>query len=227
MKIGRRLTIKLLNASKFILGSIPEPSRGAVASEPVDLAMLAGLAQVVTDATGAYEAFDYATALETAEKFFWQFCDDYLELVKERAYNADGNQNADSARAALRLALDVQLRLFAPTLPFVTEEVWSWWREGSIHRATWPEAGELPTGGDPAVLDAVASALVGIRGAKSNAKASMKAEVSHADISGPDDTLAALRTVETDLRAVGRITGTLTWTVAEGPLQVGVELAQP
>jgi len=226
MKVGRRLAMKLLNASKFILGSIPEPAPGAVASEPVDLAMLSGLADVVTQATDAYDAFDYTTALEAAERFFWQFCDDYLELVKERAYNADGTQNADSARAALRLALDVQLRLFAPTLPFVTEEVWSWWREGSIHHAAWPVAGELPTGGDPALLDAVAGALIGIRGAKSNAKASMKAEVAHAEVSGADDVLGALRTVEADLRAVGRITGTLAWTVAEGPLQVRIDLVE-
>ena len=134
--------------------------------------------------------------------------------------------SADSARAALRLALDVQLRLFAPTLPFVTEEVWSWWREGSIHHATWPVADELPTGGDPAILDAVAGALIGIRGAKSNAKASMKAEVGAADVSGPADVLGALRTVEADLRAVGRITGTLAWTVAEGPLQVRIDLVE-
>ena len=226
MKVGRRLAMKLLNASKFILGNVPEPTPGAEATEPVDLAMLAGLAEVVRQATEAYDAFDYATALEAAEKFFWQFCDDYLELVKERAYNSDGTQNADSARAALRLALDVQLRLFAPTLPFVTEEVWSWWREGSIHHASWPVTAELPSSGDPALLDAVAAALIGIRGAKSNAKASMKAEVTHADFAGPDEVLSALRKVEADLRAVGRITGTLAWTGADGQLQVGVELAQ-
>lgn len=226
MKVGRRLAMKLLNASRFILGSIPEPAPGAVASEPVDLAMLAGLAEVVAQATDAYEAFDYATALETAEKFFWQFCDDYLELVKERAYNADGTQNADSARAALRLALDVQLRLFAPTLPFVTEEVWSWSHQGSIHHATWPTPDELPVGGDPAVLAAVAEALIGIRGAKSTAKASMKAEVARAEVSGAEPTLAALRAVESDLRAVGRITGALEWVPADGPLQVAVELAE-
>ena len=225
MKVGRRLAMKLLNASKFILG-FPAPAAGAQASDPVDLAMLAGLAEVVAQATESYEAFDYATALETAEKFFWQFCDDYLELVKERAYNSDGTQNADSARTALRLALDVQLRLFAPTMPFVTEEVWSWWRSGSVHHASWPVPDELPAGGDPALLAVVAEALVGVRGAKSNAKASMKAEVAQAEISGPEAALSALRTVEADLRAVGRITAPVQWTLTEAPLQVRVELAE-
>ncbi|MCE1175193.1 MAG: valine--tRNA ligase, partial [Propionibacteriales bacterium] len=158
------------------------------------------------------------------EKFFWQFCDDYLELVKERAYGADGQAGSDSARAALRLALDVQLRLFAPFLPFVTEEVWSWWRTGSVHTSRWPVAAELPTGGAVALIEDVAAALIGIRGAKSNAKASMKAEVARAEFSGPSEVLDRLRLSESDLRAVGRITGSLEFRPSEGALQVSVDL---
>jgi valyl-tRNA synthetase len=221
MKVGRRLAMKVLNASKFILGI---PAADSAVTEPVDLAMLASLSEVVDAATSAFEAFDYSTALETAEKFFWQFCDDYLELVKERAYGADGQAGSDSARAALRLALDVQLRLFAPFLPFVTEEVWSWWRTASVHTSQWPTAAELPAGGEVALIEDVAAALVGIRGAKSNAKASMKAEVSRAEFSGPADALQRLRLSESDLRAVGRITGSLEFRPSEGTLQVSVEL---
>jgi valyl-tRNA synthetase len=221
MKVGRRLAMKVLNASKFILGI---PAAEAPVSEPIDLAMLAGLAEVVDTATAAFDAFDYSTALEAAEKFFWQFCDDYLELVKERAYGADGQAGSDSARAALRLALDVQLRLFAPFLPFVTEEVWSWWRTGSVHTSQWPTTAELPAGGEVALIEDVAAALVGIRGAKSNAKASMKAEVSRAEFSGPAEALARLQLSELDLRAVGRITGSLEFRPSEGTLQVSVEL---
>ncbi len=227
MKVGRRLAMKVLNASKFILGgggTLPEPVEGSV-THPADLAMLAALRQVVADATAAFDAFDYTVALEVTERFFWQFCDDYLELVKERAYGAAGEAAAASAQAALRLALDVLLRLFAPFLPFVTEEVWSWWREGSIHHSSWPVVDELPQAGDPALLTAIAAALVGIRGAKSQAKASMKTEVTRADFHAPESVLAGLRQVESDLRAVGKITGDLHWTASPEPLAVDVELA--
>ena len=159
------------------------------------------------------------------EQFFWQFCDDYLELVKERAYGSQGEAAARSARAALTLALDVQLRLLAPILPFVTEEVWSWFREGSIHLASWPVTDEVASQGEPALLTDVAAALIAIRGAKSQAKASMKAEVAAAAFSGPPAALHRLKLIESDLRAVGRLTGEVTWSEAEGPVAVEVSLA--
>ncbi|TBT84236.1 valine--tRNA ligase [Propioniciclava sinopodophylli] len=218
MKVGRRLAMKVLNASKFVLGIAAQAEALPTASDvstPVDRAMLAALAEVVDKATRGFEAYDYSAALEAAEQFFWTFCDDYLELVKERAYGAQGPDAAASARAALTLALDVQLRLFAPFMPFVTEEVWSWWKSGSVHHAAWPSASELPTGGDAALLADVSAALIGIRGVKSNAKVSMKTELISALVAGPDATIERLQGAEADLRAVGRITTPITWQGAE------------
>lgn len=223
MKVGRRLATKVLNASKFVLGQSAE-SLGGEVTDPADLALLAALREVIEASAAAFEAFDYSAALEATETFFWSFCDDYLELVKERAYGAAGEEAAASARATLATTLEVLLRLFAPFLPFVTEEVWSWWQPGSVHLAPWPTAAELPTGGQTALVDDIAAALIAIRGAKSNAKVSMKTEASRAVFRGDSAMLGRLQSVEGDLRAVGRITGEIEWVEAEGPLVVEVEL---
>src|SRR5690606_36922713 len=83
IKIGRRLAIKLLNASKFALG-LSATVYGEV-TDPLDRSMLVALADLVDEATASFERFDYARALDRTESFFWRFCDDYLELVKNRA----------------------------------------------------------------------------------------------------------------------------------------------
>ena len=148
MKVGRRLAVKLLNASKFALADLPE--QGDALTHPLDRAMVARLAAVVTEATGGFEGYDYTRALERTEEFFWWYCDQYMELVKGRRYEQDTEASASVSRA-LRIALSVFQRLLAPFLPFVCEEVWSWWQEGSVHLAAWPDAGELAgeRDGDP------------------------------------------------------------------------------
>ena len=208
MKVGRRLAIKVLNASKFALGfgEVSGDLRAAV-THPLDLSMLAALADVVDKATHGFEAWDYTRSLEVTETFFWTFCDDYLELVKDRAYGGQGDAAAASARAALRLALETLLRLLAPYVPYATEEVWSWFGEGSVHRQGWPLRGELPAGGDAGLLASVGAALAGVRKVKSEAKVGMRAQVRTMTLVGPETTIAHVREAEADLRASGRISG--------------------
>jgi valyl-tRNA synthetase len=218
MKIGRRLAVKLLNACRFALGLPPAPADAEV-SQAVDRAMLAQLATLIDEATSAFENYDYARALQVTEEFFWRFCDDYLELVKVRAYR-EGADSA-SARAALRIAVSTLLRLFAPILPYVTEEAWSWGRteagplpgftDGSVHRAAWPQAAELRTlsnaaalpEGDPSVLVVAADVLRQIRKAKSDAKRSVRAEATSVTVVDSPPRIAAVEAVLDDLRSAG------------------------
>ncbi|MHB1489631.1 MAG: valine--tRNA ligase [Cellulomonas sp.] len=216
MKIGRRLAIKVLNASKFALsfaGDGTVPLDPTLVTEPLDKAMLAGLADVVDKATAALEAYDHTRALELTETFFWTFCDDYLELVKDRAYGADATEGTPpsvatvSARTSLGLALDTLLRLFAPVIPFATEEVWSWWREGSIHRAAWPVAAPLRAAAgdaDPDVLGAAGTALAALRKVKSEAKVSQRTVLTEVELAVPTRALAGVRLAFDDLRSAGR-----------------------
>ncbi|HZA76607.1 MAG TPA: valine--tRNA ligase [Acidimicrobiales bacterium] len=232
IKIGRRLAIKLLNASKYALG-VGSTTAGEV-TEPLDRSMLAALADLVAEATKAFDLFDYARALERTEAFFWSFCDDYLELVKNRAYGTDGDEGQASARTALGLALRTLLQLFAPVLPFVTEEVWSWWQDGSVHRSSWPDADDLRAVAEAEAADAgyepgpevlaVAAAVLGeVRRAKSEAKRSMRAPVTSVTVTDTPDRLALMRLAVADVRSAGHIAALEM--VAGGAFSVAVTLA--
>ncbi len=230
MKIGRRLAIKVLNAAKFVY-SFEAPAGAAsgadAVTEPLDIDMLATLGEVVATATRAYEEYDHARALEVTEQFFWTFTDDYLELVKERAYGSQGADGQASAVAALQLAIDVFVRLLAPVLPFACEEVWSWTHAGSgatasVHRAPWPTVAELGVDAQHGgLLPLVSEALIGIRRAKTDAKASQKTPVTRAVIAGP----ALLEHAAADLAAVGRI-ASLSFTPADEVAVVEIELGE-
>ncbi|HTX62782.1 MAG TPA: class I tRNA ligase family protein, partial [Acidimicrobiales bacterium] len=233
MKVGRRLAIKILNASKFVVGRLggaegtggTAPDHGPVV-QPIDRDLLRRLGGVVEEATAALSDYDHAKALEVTERFFWAFCDDYLELAKRRSGGEPDDPAAASARATLSLALSVQLRLFAPFLPYVTEEVWSWWREGSVHLAAWPDAGaELAavvyggtagTDGDGTtarraawgaapVLDATADVLAAVRKEKTAHKRSLRARVSRLTVVDQPERLDHLRSAMQDLVDAGGI----------------------
>jgi valyl-tRNA synthetase len=220
MKVGRRLAVKLLNASKFALADLPP--QGEALTSPLDRAMIARLATVVADATASFEDYDYARALQHTEERFWWFCDYYLELVKGRRYDSAGDpEGAASVSRALRLSVSTFQRLLAPFLPFVSEEVWSWWQPGSIHQAPWPDAAELTgelarTGHEPGgedglaacedtALTVAAEVLSEVRKAKSQAQRPMRAPVSHVRVHDTPPRLAALQLGLDDLLAAGAI----------------------
>jgi valyl-tRNA synthetase len=202
IKIGRRLAIKILNASRFTLSL--EGAETEIA-DALDRSMLVGLADVVGQMTAALEDYEHARALEIVERFFWGFTDDYLELVKGRAYGGHGPEAAGSAIASLRFALDVLLRLFAPFLPYATEEVWSWWREGSIHRASWPSTAGFPAGGEPVVYEVAAWTLGEIRKAKALARRSLRTDVMRLVVRDTPERLKILRGVERDIAEAGKV----------------------
>ena len=212
MKVGRRLAMKLLNASRFTLGSATP--QGAI-TYPVDCAMLRNLAALVDDATKNFEGYDYARVLQRTEEFFWRFCDDYLELVKGRRYGDQGEAAAASANSALAAALSVMLRLFAPFLPFVTEEVWSWWQEGSVHAAAWPTREEIEAlvpdntaprrESDQQIYDWATEVLFEVRKQRSEAKQPLKVPITKVTVTADAPRLALMPQVEADLRAALRV----------------------
>jgi valyl-tRNA synthetase len=208
MKVGRRLSIKLLNASKFVLGRT-EP-RGPIV-HPLDVGLLTSLASLVAEATERLDkAYDYAWVLQKTESFFWDFCDNYLELVKSRRYGDFGPEAAGSANSAMAVALSTLQRLFAPYLPFVADEVWSWWQPGSIHVAAWPVDAEIlgsiarPDETAVALYVRTAEVLGAIRKRKSEQKLSAGAQLDRVLIRNNEGLDQRLRPVLDDLSTAAR-----------------------
>ncbi|MGA0856878.1 MAG: valine--tRNA ligase [Candidatus Nanopelagicales bacterium] len=203
MKIGRRLAIKILNASRFALslGAHTNDSLDNV-TVALDQSMLRELDLIIEEATKAFNQFNYTKALEVTEKFFWVFCDDYVELVKDRVYGSAGDDEKKSAQIALGYATETFLKLFAPFMPFVTEEVWSWWKSGSVHRSAWPVPHGIP--GDRDVLACTSEILTLVRKIKSDAQVSMKTEIADLRISGPATLLNFAKRAEVDLQTASR-----------------------
>ncbi len=226
MKIGRRLAMKLLNVSKFVLAS---RAAGTPVDEVLDRGMLSRLATLVADSTRALDDYDYTRALMNTESFFWEFCDDYVELVKARRYGDFGAAAAGSAATSVETALSVMLRLLAPYLPFVTDEVWSWWQEGSVHVAAWPTEAEVQAVSArdedaEQVLVAVRQLLAELRKKKSEAKRPMKAKIARATVHHDAAVIARLKAGSRDLAAAAGV-GEFVW-VADGVESVEVEFAE-
>jgi valyl-tRNA synthetase len=225
MKVGRRLAIKILNAARFAL--LRAEPRGRI-GEPLDRGMLSSLSLLVTESTDQLEGYDYARVLERTERFFWSFCDDYLELVKSRRYGDITAEGAASANSAMLVALSTILRLFAPYLPFVTEEVWSWWRPGSVHRASWPTADEVvaPIGGADATAMTVflqsQGALAEVRRIKALAKKPVKAVIDRAVL---PSAFEPLKPAAPDFKAATHIRELVFADVAEADLTFAEEPA--
>jgi valyl-tRNA synthetase len=238
---GKRLGIKLFNAAKFVAGHLSGQDLTALSSkditEPFDQSFITRLRETVRGATESFEVFEFASALQVIEDFFWaDLCDNYLELVKVRAYGAEGTPGKRSALATLKIVLSAQLRLFAPYLPFITEEVWSWLfatphgRERSIHTASWPTIEELadvalPSEEDP--YGAAVQVLFEVRRIKSEAKVSVKTPLQDLEITGAAKTLNAIRGVLGDLLSVTNARSAVLneEAMAEGQIKVHANLA--
>ncbi|MCB2081049.1 MAG: valine--tRNA ligase [Hyphomicrobiales bacterium] len=158
LKIGRKLVTKLWNASKFAaiqLEAVPRDSYPLEAvTEPLDRWVLTRLHRAIANATAAFEKFEYSGARAAVEDFFWNdFCDNYLEMIKGRAYGGEDVSEVAQHSAVITVyhCLEAVLRLFAPILPHITEELYSHifaaehQKLGSLHaRGTWPKAEDYP-----------------------------------------------------------------------------------
>jgi valyl-tRNA synthetase len=222
-KVGKRLVTKLFNAGKFVLSQTGED---APITRELDLAFVAKLRVLVESSTKNFDAYQYAHSLQETESFFWtHFTDTYLELAKPRARAFEDGATGEaaaasgSAVAALRLGLSVLLRLFAPILPYITEEVWSWCfaeehaasgeaAARSIHRAAWPGEADFEGIGAPAhaaSFDTAVTALGAINKAKADAEVSMGRGVASLRLAAAPDALAVLEGVAGDVLAAARV----------------------
>ena len=208
-KIGGKLVTKIYNAGKFVLAQTAD--EGPIVNE-LDRAFIAELKELVVVATQAFERFEFSIALQETEKFFWgAFTDNYIELIKRRSRSEDDPQGRASAVATLRLALNVVLRLFAPVVPTITDEVWSWvfaeeTGDSSIHLTTWPAVAELDAISVPDVngsFSAACDAISAIRKAKSESGMSLNRELLTLDLEADDAGQHDLMLVRKDVAAAG------------------------
>ncbi|HVN94125.1 MAG TPA: valine--tRNA ligase [Terracidiphilus sp.] len=210
LKVGKRLVTKLFNASKFVLGK--EGAPGPI-TYPMDRVFLVKLRQLVRNATRHFENYEHQQALAETERFFWTaFTDSYIEMSRARTLGVYGPEAQGSALATLRIALSVFLRLFAPFLPYITDEVWSWscaaeTGSASIHAAAWPSDSDFPDLNDAVgegVFDVAVEALYAINKSRAGAGVSSAREIKTATLAAKSEVFTLLKAACEDIRLAVR-----------------------
>jgi len=236
--IGHRLVTKIFNAAKFVRMQLDAAREANVSwnlsdiTETLDLSWLAKIRDLTVFANNSLKQFDYAPVLALAEEVFWQFCDQYIELVKSRAYLQKDNIKGRSAIATLDLSLQTLLKIFAPFLPFVTEEVWSWgFGKASIHHESWPDwsVEQSLTLHSAAAFDAAVLVVNAIRSQKTEKQKSLKWPVVKLSVNAKPEEVSLLEKSLDDIQAVGHVLPEAVKLVSDanhGDMQVAVELAE-
>lgn len=214
MAQGKKLTTKIFNASKFVFNIVSNSDLKEASgyeqhiTEPMDQSWMKKVSSTMAFATKALEMHDYASALETIEGRFWDFCDNYLEIVKARAYSA----NNQSAVATLMKTMDTFIRAFAPFCPFITEEVyqsrpWHKDKEQSLHTKPWPRSDEFENiqAENPILYDSASQIISDIRKAKTTANKTQKTPVTAVEIMAPENLIDILKQGEKDIENVGNL----------------------
>ena len=152
-KTGQRLVTKIFNAARFVFLQTEQVSvshllKGDLKgiTEAIDGAWMMFMGETYKKVSEFLENFKYDSALRLVEKTFWSFCDNYIELVKARTYQLKGEPGGISGALTLDCSLYLFLKMFAPFLPYITEEVWSWRYKGesdSIHLSPWEKGSSL------------------------------------------------------------------------------------
>lgn len=210
LKIGRRLVTKIFNAAKFVLA---HEHVSASITYPIDRVFMSRLANLVRYATSNFENYQHQAALAETERFFWTaFTDLFIEMTRARAQGVLGAEAQGSAISALYLGLNVLLRLFAPFLPYITEEIWSWSMAGmtghsSIHKAPWPDRDfpRIEPYEDDSILDIANNSLFVINKERSQAGVSSAREIRYAVLAASPTTLNTLAKISEDVRLAARV----------------------
>jgi valyl-tRNA synthetase len=144
---GQKTITKLWNASKFTFMHLEDFKNKPKKLEATDLYLLSKLQTLITNSTKYFENYEYSKTKAEVDYFFWHtFCDNYLEIVKDRLYNPDkrGKESRQSAQYTVYTTLLTLLKLTAPIMPFITEEIYQLFykkieKESSIHITSWPK----------------------------------------------------------------------------------------